>query len=436
MDHLRINTRWLITMAKGQAKLQEHQAVFVNNGRISAIEDQHSTRPAQQQMSLDQHLLMPGFVNAHGHAAMSLLRGYADDLPLMSWLNDHIWPAEGKWVSPDFVYAGTQLAIAEMLKSGTTTYADMYFFTEANARSALASGIRSVHFSSIMDFPTAFASDADAYIEEALAVYQQFKDNPLITIGLGPHAPYTVANNALQNTTEWAQKLNLPVQIHLHETADEIQQSIERYGVRPIERLQQLGFLSPRVSCVHMTQVNDQDLATLQQSGAHVVHCPKSNLKLASGFSPIAKLQQAGINVALGTDGAASNNDLNLHSEMRLAAMLAKAVAADASVLSAADALYMATMGGAKALGLEQQIGSLELGKWADMQAINLSSLEQQPLHNPISQLVYTDSSRHTTHLWVGGELLLDNGQLLRVDEKEIGYNAQQWAQRLAAQHN
>lgn len=432
MFDLRINARWLISMAKGKAELEQNKSVFVQEGRIAAVEDADSSTEARQTINLNQHVLMPGFVNAHGHAAMSLLRGFADDLPLMTWLNDHIWPAEGKHVSPEFVYDGTQLAIAEMIKAGTTTYADMYFFTGDNARSALDAGMRSVHFSSILDFPTAFASNSERYIEEALAVHQQFKGNELVTIGLGPHAPYTVSNGPLQQTTQLANELNMPVQIHLHETAFEVQQSIEQHRMRPTERLQQLGFLSERVSCVHMTQINDADITLLQQSGAHVVHCPKSNLKLASGFSPIAKMQQAGINIALGTDGAASNNDLNLQSEMRLAAMLAKAVAEDAAVVSASDALYMATMGGAKAMGLDKQVGSLETGKWADMQAIDLSNIEQQPLHNPISQLVYTDTSRYTTHVWVAGKPLLDNGQLVTVDEAKIRYNAQQWAQRLA----
>lgn len=432
MFDLRINARWLISMAKGKAELEHNKSVFVQEGRIVAIEDATSTSEAKQTVNLDSHVLMPGFVNAHGHAAMSLLRGFADDLPLMTWLNEHIWPAEGKHVSPEFVYDGTQLAIAEMIKAGTTTYADMYFFTGDNIQSALDAGIRSVHFSSIMDFPTAFADNSERYIEEALAVHKQFKNNELATVGLGPHAPYTVSNEPLQQTIQLANELDMPVQIHLHETAFEVQQSLEQHNVRPTERLQQLGFLNERVSCVHMTQINDADITLLQQSGAHVVHCPKSNLKLASGFSPIAKMQQAGINIALGTDGAASNNDLNLQSEMRLAAMLAKAVAEDAAVISASDALYMATMGGAKAMGLAQQIGSLEVNKWADMQAIDLSKIEQQPLHNPISQLVYTDTSRYTTHVWVAGKPLLDNAELVTVDEAKIRYNAQQWATRLA----
>lgn len=431
MNDLRINTRWLISMTNGTASVQEHKALLVKHGRIVAVEDASSTAEAEHHIDLNNHVLLPGFVNAHGHAAMSLLRGFADDLPLMTWLNEHIWPTEGQWVGPEFVYDGTQLAIAEMLKTGTTTYADMYFFTADNVQSALATGIRSVHFSSILDFPTAYAQDANGYIKHALKIRAEQQNQPLVRIGLGPHAPYTVSDAPLRQVTALAHELNVPVQIHLHETATEVQQSLEKYGVRPLERLAHLGFLSEQVSCVHMTQITEQDISLINSVGAHVVHCPKSNLKLASGFSPIAQMQRANINIALGTDGAASNNDLNLHSEMRLAAMLAKAVAEDAAAVSAGEALYMATMGGAKALGLANEIGSLEIGKWADMQAIDLSAIEQQPLHNPISQLVYTDASRYCTHVWVAGRPLLDNGALTTVDEEKIRYNAQLWANRI-----
>ena len=432
MDDLRINARWLIRMHSERAELEEHKAVFIQAGKISAIEDETSLREAQHTLDLKHDVLMPGFVNAHGHAAMSLLRGYADDLPLMTWLNEHIWPAEGRFVNSEFVYQGTELAIAEMLKSGTTTYADMYFYTADGAHAAEHCGMRSVNFSSILEFPTNYANNANSYLEHALAVHQQFKHSELITIGLGPHAPYTVSDAVFQQVTELAQAHSLPIQVHLHETAHEVAESLNTYGVRPIQRLEELGFFNSNVSCVHMTQINADDIRTLQQSGAHVVHCPKSNLKLASGFSPIAKLHQSGINLALGTDGAASNNDLNLQSEMRLAALLAKAVADDAAVISASDALYMATLGGAKALGISQHTGSLEVGKWADMQSINLEALEQQPLHQPISQLVYTESSRHTRHVWVAGKALVENGQLMTLDEEKIRYNAKLWATRLA----
>lgn len=431
---IRINARWVITMDPQLAPVLEHHALFIKDGRIVAIENQASTQlEADQTITLPHHVLMPGYINAHGHAAMSLFRGMADDLALMTWLQGHIWPAEGKWVDDEFVRDGTRLAIAEMLKCGTTTYADMYFFSGSGAESAVEAGIRNVNFSPIIDFPTRFAHNPEDYLDKAVALHQQFKDQPLLTMGLGPHAPYTVSDAPLQDVAQLAAQLNVPVQIHLHETAFEVQQSLEQYGCRPLQRLADLGFLSKRVSCVHMTQISTDDIALLQHSDASVVHCPESNLKLASGFCPSHQLISAGINVALGTDGAASNNDLNIQGEMKTAAMLAKAVAADAAALPAYRALQLATIGGAKALGLDAITGSLEIGKWADLQAVDLSQLAQQPLYDPVSQLVYTDSSRATSHVWVAGKLLLNQGELTTLDDEQIRHNAAHWGQRIKA---
>lgn len=427
MPDLRINARWLISMANNKVTVEENRSVFVTNGRISSVEDKSSTRSAKQNIDLPKQVLMPGYVNAHGHAAMSLLRGYADDLPLMTWLNEHIWPVEGKWVGTDFVRDGVNLAIAEMLKGGTTCYADMYFYGEDAAIASVSAGVRNVSFTSVLDFPTNYASSANDYITKAMALVDTYQQEPLLIAGIGPHAPYTVSDGPFKEITALAAEYDLPIQVHLHESAHEIQESLDKYGKRPTERLAELGFLSERVSCVHMTQITAVDIKILQQTGASVVHCPESNLKLASGFCPVHNFLEAGINIGLGTDGAASNNDLSLQGEMKTAAMLAKAVAQNAEALSASQALYMATMGGAKALGLAQDIGSIEVGKWADLQAVDLSQIEQQPLFNPISQLVYTDSSRHTTHVWVAGKQLVDKGQLCYLDEDKIRYNANQW---------
>jgi len=438
---LRINARWVIPMSGDQtdnqtgnhANLLHHQAVFIKDGRILAVQDQAAvSHEATETINLPDHVLLPGYVNAHGHAAMSLFRGMADDLALMTWLQEHIWPAEGRWVDDAFVRDGTRLAIAEMLKCGTTTYADMYFYPGSGVESALEAGIRNVSFTPVLDFPTNFAQNADEYISKALAVRDHYKHHPLLTLGLGPHAPYTVSNGPLQEITTLADQLDMPIQIHLHETAFEVAQSIELFGCRPTQRLAELGFMTERVSCVHMTQINEQDLSILQHCGASVVHCPESNLKLASGFCPSAQLLSSQINVALGTDGAASNNDLNIQGEMKTAAMLAKAVAGDAAAVPAVQALYMATLGGAKALGLDDQTGSLTPGKWADLQAVDLSQLAQQPLYDPISQLVYTDSSRATSHVWVAGKLLLNKGVLTTLDEEQIQHNARQWAARIS----
>lgn len=431
MPDLRINARWLISMSNGKASIEENRAVFVTNGRISSVEDQNSTHTAKQIIDLPKQVLMPGYVNAHGHAAMSLLRGYADDLPLMTWLNEHIWPVEGKWVGTDFVRDGVNLAITEMLKGGTTCYADMYFYGEDAAKASVSAGIRNVSFTSVLEFPTNYAKSASDYLTKAMTLVTAYQHEPLLLAGIGPHAPYTVFDETFKEIAALADEHNLPIQVHLHESAHEIQESLEKHGKRPTERLAELGFLSERVSCVHMTQITETDIRILQQTGASVVHCPESNLKLASGFCPINLLLEAGINIGLGTDGAASNNDLSMQGEMKTAAMLAKAVAQNAAALPANQALYMATMGGAKALGMANDIGSIEVGKWADMQAIDLSQIEQQPLYNPISQLVYTDSSRNTTHVWVAGKQLVDKGQLCYLDEDKIRYNANHWLESI-----
>lgn len=429
---LRINARWTITMNGNRASALENQAVFISNGRILAVESQPDTQlQAAETLDLPDHVLLPGYINAHGHAAMSLFRGLADDLPLMTWLQEHIWPAEGQWVDHEFVRDGTRLAIAEMLKCGTTTFADMYFYPAAVTEAVSDAHIRSVIFTPVLDFPTNFAQNADEYIRKALAVRDKHKHQQLLTFGIGPHAPYTVSDAPLRQITTLADQLDMPVQIHLHETAFEVQQSLEQHGVRPTRRLADLGFLTERVNCVHMTQISDDDISILQHSGAAVVHCPESNLKLASGFCPAARLLRAGVTVGLGTDGAASNNDLNIQGDLKTAAMLAKAVAGDAAAVPAAEALYMATMGGAKALRIDDQTGSIEAGKWADLQAVDLSQLAQQPLYDPVSQLVYTDSSRYTIHVWVAGKQVLTDGQLTTLDEDKLRYNAQQWQQRI-----
>lgn len=432
---LRLNLRWLISMnpsaTQSQMVLEKH-SVFIKDGRIAAIEPASSSLEAKHSFELPRHALLPGYVNAHGHSAMSLLRGFADDLPLMTWLNEHIWPAENKWVDADFVRAGSELALAEMIKCGTTTFADMYFYSDSCIQSALKAGMRHASFTTVLDFPTNYAQSAQIAIDKIIALHDSYKAHDLIKIGFGPHAPYTLSDEPLKTIATLADQLDTPVQIHLHETAQEVAQSIEKYGCRPSQRLANLGFLTERVSCVHMTQITDTDISLLQKTGASVVHCPESNLKLASGFCPVDKLLKAGVNLGLGTDGAASNNDLNIQGEMKTAALLAKAVAQDASALKAKEALYMATLGGAKALGLDEVTGSLEVGKWADMQAVDLSNLAQLPLFDSISQLVYTDSSRATTHLWVAGKQLLNNGELLTLDEEKIRYTAALWAKRIA----
>lgn len=431
---LLIKARWIIPVIP-ENRILENCALAIHQGKILAIipaDGAEQRYNARDIINLGSHAVIPGLVNAHGHAAMSLLRGYADDHPLHTWLNDHIWPAEGRWVSEDFVRDGTDLAIAEMIKTGTTCFADMYFYPEQAAQACLDASIRCQLAFPILDFPTAWGLGPDEYLSKGLSLHDTFRSNHLINIAFGPHAPYTVSNAPLQKIAVLAHEMDMPIHIHLHETAQEVSDSIKQYGCRPSQRLMDLGLLSPLTQTVHMTQIDDSDISLLQTSGAHVIHCPESNLKLASGFCPVDRLLKAGINVAIGTDGAASNNDLDLFSEVKTAALLAKAVAGDATALSAHTALRMATLNGAKALGLDEHIGSLEIGKAADITAIDLGELAMQPVYNPASQLVYTHSGQAVTHVWVEGKCLLKNRELQTLNEREILGKANWWRKQIA----
>jgi 5-methylthioadenosine/S-adenosylhomocysteine deaminase len=433
-----IHARWVVPVEPDNTVL-EHHSLAIHDGRITAILPTTEAKSAYQghtEHQLESHALIPGLVNIHTHASMSLMRGMADDLPLMDWLQNHIWPAEGKWVNPDFVQDGTELAIAEMLKGGTTCFQEMYFFPDVVGRVANKAGMRACIGLIVIDFPTAWAQDADEYFRKGIAVHDQFRSNSLITTSFSPHAPYTVSDEPLQRIRTYAEELDIPVHMHVHEIADEVNRAVEETGKRPLQRLQELGLVSPRLIAVHMTQLTDDEIALLAESGSHVAHCPESNLKLASGFCPVHKLMQAGVNVALGTDGAASNNDLDMFSEMHTAAQLAKAVAGDATALPAASALRMATLNGARALGLDQEIGSLELGKAADVIAVDLGQLQTQPVYNPISQLVYAAGREQVTDVWVAGRHLLKRGQLTSLNEDEILAKAEAWRARMDEAHD
>ncbi|MBU2710351.1 TRZ/ATZ family hydrolase [Zooshikella harenae] len=428
-----IEAGWVIPVNGDKEVLQNH-ALVINGGTIIAIIPNEQVlnqyQPTNHQQ-LPNHALIPGFINTHCHAAMSFFRGKADDLPLMTWLNEHIWPAESQWVSAEFVHDGTQLAIAEMLRCGTTTFSDMYFFPEVAARVALDAKIRSQISFPIMDFPTPWAKDPDEYIHKGLEVFDQFRHQSMTRIMFGPHAPYTVSDEPLKRIATLSEQLDAAVQMHIHETPTEVDEGLAKTGKRPLQRLHDLGLLSPRLQCVHMTQITEADIQLLLQTGAHVVHCPESNLKLASGFSPVDQLLKAGVNVSLGTDGAASNNDLDMLGEMRTAALLAKAVAEDAAALSAHEALAMATINGAKTLGIDDITGSLEVNKAADVTAINLDELENLPMYHPVSQIVYTASSRQVTHVWVDGNLVLNNRELTTLDIDYLKANTLRWKEHI-----
>lgn len=430
---LLIKARWIAPVVP-ENRVFENCALAVHKGLIEAIVPQKEADKrydAEQIIHLGNHLVIPGLVNAHGHAGMSLLRGYADDLPLMEWLQDYIWPAEGQWVSEDMIRDGTELAMAEMIRSGTTCFSDMYYFPEQVAQAAQQAHMRAQVNFPVLDFPTAWGSGPEEYLRKGLALHDDFRASELVHIGFGPHAPYTVSDEPLKKIATLSQEMDVPVHIHLHETAQEVSDSLEQHGKRPIQRLADLGLLSPLTQCVHMTQVEDSDLTLLQESGSHVVHCPESNLKLASGFCPVQRLLDAGINVALGTDGAASNNDLDLLSELKTAALLAKGVSGRAEALDAHAALRMATLNGAKALGLDDKAGSLEAGKAADITAIELSDLAAQPVYHPVSQLVYTNSGHRVSHVWVGGRALLLSRQLQTLNERELVGKARWWRQQI-----
>ncbi|MBD1598837.1 TRZ/ATZ family hydrolase [Pseudomonas typographi] len=423
---------WLVPVEPAGVVLQDH-ALGVRDGHIAYLGPRDQAPPARETRELPDCLLTPGLVNAHGHAAMTLLRGLADDLPLMTWLEQHIWPAEQRWVDEAFVADGTDLAIAEQLKGGITCFADMYFYPAAACERIHASGARAQVAAPILDFPIPGASGPDQALSQAVELFDAYRHHPRLSIAFGPHAPYTVSDENLQNVQVLANQLDAPVQMHVHETAFEVQQALDQHQERPLARLARLGLLGPRFQAVHMTQVSDADLALLVEYNVSVVHCPESNLKLASGFCPVERLWQAGVNVAVGTDGAASNNDLDLLGETRTAALLAKAVAHSATALDAHRALRMATLNGARALGLAARIGSLEVGKAADLVAFDLSGLAQQPLYDPLSQLIYATGRDCVRHVWVEGRALLDDRRLCTLDETALIARTRAWGQRIAA---
>ncbi|HEX5314196.1 MAG TPA: TRZ/ATZ family hydrolase [Gammaproteobacteria bacterium] len=430
---LLIRARWVAPV--DPAQLLDDHAVAVSAGRIEAIlsaAEAERSIEAHETIRLDDHLLIPGLVNAHAHSAMTLLRGYADDLPLDAWLKERIWPAEARFADETFVRDGALAAAAEMLAGGTTTFADMYFFPEATIESALALGMRVVSGIVVIGFATRYAGEPGAYLERGLALRDACRANPLVSFMLAPHAPWSVNEETLRRIATIANETEMPIQTHLHETAEEIATSLAAQGRRPLARLAELGLTGPALAAVHMTQVNDEDLEGLSRDGVHVIHCPVSNLKLASGFCPVTRLLDAGVNVALGTDGAASSGDLDLILEMRTAALLAKGVAGDASALPAPLALHAATLGGARALGIDDRVGSLVPGKEADMTAIDFGAARLQPVYDPLSQLVYAASARDVSDVWVAGARRVENGVLQDLDESRLRSRLQQWGRRIA----
>ncbi len=412
----------------------EGHGVVVSGGRIEALLPEKAARaqwPSANVVELFEHVLMPGLINMHTHSPMTLLRGCADDLELHAWLNDYIWPAEKRHVSAQFVADGTRLAIAEMIRGGTTCFNDNYFHPDETARVAKEVGMRAVVGLPLLDQPSSWARDFDEYLGKGLEVVEQFGSDSSVTFTLAPHAPYSVSDSALQRIAEVSRKLRLKIHLHCLESSFDVDHSYRTYGKKPLERLSSHGILNRDLIAVHMTQLDGRDIAKIAGHGVHVVHCPQSNLKLASGVCPVHALVSAGVNVCIGTDGAASNNNLDLLEEVRTAALLAKGASGDPTALNAVQAIQMLTINAARALGLEAEIGSIESGKAADLCALNLSHVCSQPVHDVHSQIVYAASSHQITDVWIAGERLLSDGELMALDESSAMAAAEDWRRRI-----
>ncbi|MGO1068240.1 TRZ/ATZ family hydrolase [Lysobacter sp. CA199] len=432
---LLIEAAWVVPVEPHAVVLEDH-AVAVKAGVIIDILPIHEARAryaAAETVSRPESALIPGLVNAHTHNPMTLLRGIADDLPLMEWLQGHVWPVENAVIGPQFVEDGTTLAIAEMLRGGTTCANENYFFPDVQAAVYKRHGFRARVGLPVIDFPTAWAKTSDEYFDRAGEVHDLWRDDALVATAFAPHAPYTVSDANFERVRMLADQLDLPIHLHTHETAQEVADSIKQYGQRPLARLDRLGLVTDRLIAVHMTQLTDAEIALCAERGVSVVHCAESNLKLASGFCPVCKLQHAGVNLAIGTDGCASNNDLDMFGETRTAALLAKAVASDAKALDAFSALRAATLGGAKAMGFEDKIGSIQIGKQADLVCVDLGQLETQPVHHLVSQLIYATGRHQVGDVWIAGRAKLRERVLVDMDTAALVANARQWRQRIAA---
>jgi 5-methylthioadenosine/S-adenosylhomocysteine deaminase len=379
-------------------------------------------------------VVIPGLINTHTHAPMVMYRGLADDLPLQDWLTKYIFPAEAKTVSREMVRVGTQLAAVEMIQSGTTAYADMYYFEEEIARATKAAGLRGVLGQTLIDFPVADAKTFDEGLVRAEAFIKEFAADDLIVPAVAPHAPYTVSGDHLKAARALATKYGVPYIIHLAETKTEVSDMQKAHdGMTPVAYLDSLGALGPRTLAAHVVWATPADIAILKARQVAVSHNPESNMKLASGVAPVPALLAAGVTVGLGTDGAASNNDLDMFEAMRMAAFLHKVQSADPQVIPAATALEMATIDGAKALGLETKIGSLEAGKKADVVVVSMSSARQTPLYDPISHLVYASRGDDVRTVVVNGKVLMRDRRLTTLNEASVLAAARKLAESVRA---
>jgi 5-methylthioadenosine/S-adenosylhomocysteine deaminase len=429
-----VRAQYLITMNKKE-QIIENGAVVVKNGRIADIgEFGEILKKYKEQIPIygnSHSALMPGFINTHTHAAMVLFRGIADDLPLKQWLTEHIWPREAKFLSEEFVYDGTLLACLEMLKSGTTTFSDMYFFTESIAKAAKDAGIKAVVGQGVLDFPTPSGSGAKDYLAKAEDFIKNFKSDDYIIPAVAPHAIYTCSRETLLSCKELALKYNVPMHIHLSETFQEVEESINRHGLRPVKYLDSIGFLEGKIIAAHCVWLNQEEIEIMAKHNVGVSHCIESNLKLSSGIAPVAKMIRKGVKVSMGTDGAASNNNLDLLEEISIAAKVQKGITADPTVLDVKTCMKMLTIWAAEGLGLENEIGSIEIGKKADMILMNLRKPHLQPIYDIYSAIIYSAKASDIEDVFVNGVPVILNGRAQFVDEDEIIDKALWWSEKI-----
>ena len=428
-----ISASWIFT-SNSEGQLLSDYSIVIENDKIIDLVPQDKVfdeYEANDIYQLTDHILIPGLINTHTHAAMSLFKGFADDLPLQDWLNDYIWPAEKEFINSSFVKDGSILALSEMIKSGVTTFNDMYFFPDATAEAVKELGVRSNIGLVVLDFPTNYATDPEDYLLKGFEFRDKWRNEELITTSIAPHAPYSVSDEAFTLINTYSEELSINIHTHLHETQWEIEDSIEKYGITPVQRLNNLGIIGPSLMAVHCVHLNDQDMATLAKNKVSIVHNPSSNMKLGSGIADIAKMLKQNLNISLGTDSSASNNRLDMMEEMRLAALLIKGSTKSPESFSANEAIKMATINGAKALGLESIIGSIEKNKKADLVAIDLNSIENQPIYNPLTTLVYSSSRSDVSYVWIDGEIKLKDKKLVKIDEERIIQLAKKWQRKL-----
>ena len=424
-----VNPSWIVPVVPANIILEDHSLVIQDERIVDLLETQTARQkyPDWPCHELRQQIVIPGLVNVHGHAAMTLLRGYADDKELMDWLNNYIWPIESRVVDHDFVYDGTSLAVAEMISTGTTCAADTYFFPNAVAKAFTDNQFRGQVCMPVVMFSNAWATGEEEHIHKGLAFHDDYKNHRLISTAFAPHAPYTVTDKGFEKIAVYSTELQIPIHLHLHETEDEIATASSETGQRPIERIKDLGLLTPFLQAIHMTQLKDEEITLVTENGVHIAHCPDSNMKLASGFCPVAELHERGVNISVGTDGAASNNNLDMLEEIRSAALLAKGVSKTATTINAAEALAMGTINGARMLGLEDDIGSLEVGKFADFISVDLSAPNFQPIYNPLSQLIYSATGHQVSNVWINGQQVLADSKLTQMDLTRLMANVRQW---------